>query len=175
MYMNAFQKRIALLIDEYGCLSKKQLCVMVNAALGSALPNLNGYISQMCRYGDYEEIPYSSGNAVIRKGSEPNFDIVRSAEIMICFFPEVLSHHKARSPVAIRFYKNSEQSMKEISVIPVRAGEEKMVSAFAEDKFSGEKSEIVIFLLETKEQMKLIKANGKFAVIEKQGVRFFKK
>lgn len=148
---------------------------MVNAALGSALPNLNGYISQMCRYGDYEEIPYSSGNAVIRKGAEPNFDIVRSAEIMICFFPEVISHHKARSPIAIRFYKNSKQSMKEICIIPVKAGQEKMVSAFAEDKFSDGKSEIVIFLLEAKDQMKLMKANGKFAVIEKQGVRFFKK
>lgn len=65
--------------------------------------------------------------------------------------------------------------MKEICIIPVKTGQEKMVSAFAEDKFSDGKSEIVIFLLEAKDQMKLMKANGKFAVIEKQGVRFFKK
>ena len=175
MYMNAFQKRIALLIEEYGGLTKKQLLAIINGEFGSKLPNLDGYIAQMCRFGDYEEVPFPTGSILVQRGTEPDLDIVRCIEIMLCFFPDIVSHHRARSPIAIRFYKNSEQSMKEISVIPVKYGEEMALSSFVRDKFSNEKSEVVIFLLEAREQMKLIKANGRFAVIEKQGVKFFKK
>lgn len=175
MYMNVFQKRIALLIDEYGGLTKKQLLTIINAEFGSELPNLDRYIGQMCKFDDYEEITFFSGSVLVRKGTEPDYDTVRSLEVMLCFFPDVISHHKARSPVALRFYKNSGQNMKEISVIPVKYGDEMSVSSFVQDKFTEEKSEVVIFLLESREQMKLIKANGKFAVIEKQAVKFFKK
>lgn len=175
MYMNAFQKQIAFLIDEYGGLTKNQLLAIINAEFGSKLPNLDGYIGQMCRFGDYEEVPFFIGSVLVRKGTEPDFDIVRSAEVMLCFFPDVVSHHRARSPIAIRFYKNSEQNMKEISVIPVKYGNEMALSSFVKDKSNDEKSEVVIFLPESRDQMKLIKANGRFAVIEKQGVKFFNK
>ena len=175
MYMNSFQKRIALLIDEYGGLTKKQLLAIVNAEFGSGLPNLDGYIKQMCKFDDYEEVVFFSGSVLVRRGTEPDYDIIRSIEVMLCFFPDVVSHHKARAPVALRFYKNSGQNMKEISVIPVKYGDELSASSFVQDKFAEEKSGVVIFLLESREQMKLIKANGKFAVIEKDAVKFFKK
>lgn len=175
MYMNAFQKQIAFLVDEYGGLTKKQLLAIVNSIFGSQLSNLDGYIAQMCKFGDYEEISYLSENILIRKGIQPDFDIIRCIEVMICFFPEVISHHRARSPIALRFYKNSKQNMKEISIIPVKYGEETTLSSFVKDKFGNEKNEVVIFLLESKEQMNLMKVNGSFAVIEKQGVKFFKK
>ena len=66
---------------------------------------------------------------------------------------------------------------KEICVIPVRQGYEKMKSSFVADKFKNERSEVVIFLLDATEQIKLINAdcNCKFSVVTEKGAVFFKK
>ena len=173
--MNQYQKQIARLIDEYGCLTKRQLLLLVNAELGTHIPNLDGYISQMCRFADYEEIPYANGTILAGKGSEPDFDVMRSAEVMLCFLDKIVLHGRGQKPVTIRLFINQEQHMKAVYIIPVKTGEEQALSAFTADKFRKEKNEIVIFLLENREQMKQMGANGKLAVVEKHRVVFFKK
>ncbi len=175
MYMNQCQKEIARLIDEYGCLTKQQLLPIVNAKLGTHIPNLDGYISQMCRFADYEEIPYSNDTILTEKGCGPDFDMIRSMEVMLCFLNKIILHRRGQSPVSIRLFINQEQQMKGISIIPVKIGEEWVVPAFSEHKYSRENGETVIFLLENREQIKLMHVNGRFAIIEKQGVVFFKK
>lgn len=173
--MNKYQKQIARLVEEYGCLTKRQLLLLVNAELGTHIPNLDGYISQMCRFADYEEIPYTDGIILTGRGREPDFEVIRSAEVILCFLDKIVLHGRGQKPVSVRLFINQEQHMKEISIIPVKSGEEQMLSAFAESKFGKGKSGIVIFLLDNREQMKLMNANGRFAVIEKHGVVFFKK
>lgn len=173
--MNQYQKQIARLIDEYGCLTKRQLLLLVNTELGTHIPNLDGYISQMCRFADYEKIPYSDGIILTQKGYEPDFEVIRSVEVMLCFLGKIVSHGRGQKPVSIRLFINQGQHMKEISIIPANSGEEQMLSAFAESKFGKGKSGILIFLLDNREQMKLMNVNGRFAVIEEHGVVFFKK
>ena len=91
--------------------------------------------------------------------------------------PNVSEHHRGSGYISIRFFVNAGEHDKQISIIPVKAGMEKQVSVYANDKFTIDKCEVIIFLLDEKEQIERITAdcNCKFAVITKKGVELFKK
>lgn len=177
MFMNAYQKYITELIGEYGSLLKSQLLKLVNHKFKCNLPNLNGYINQLCRFDDFEEIVYGQDTVVLHKGDVPNYDIIRSVSVMMSFLQNVLYHNKSSGMISVRFYVSSGDNDKEINIIPIKQGCEKMAQRFADDKFSNAKCEVVIFLLEDKEQKQKIKAicNCKFAVITEKGPIFYKK
>lgn len=173
MYLNTYQKCIERLIDEYGCLSKPQLLCLVNAELKAHLPHLDGFIAQMCRYGDFTVLSEGGYEAVARRNTELDFCILRSLEVMLSFMPNVVAHHKGREPVTVRFFTKTGRGLKDVCIIPVRQGEEKMAAAYAKDKFT-EKEKVAIFLLDCREQMQFIQAKGKFAIVGIQGVSFYK-
>ena len=103
--------------------------------------------------------------------------MIRSFDVVLSFLPQVIWHRKSREPVSIRFFVSTIEHDREISIIPVQQGKERMLTRYADDKFEDQKCEVVIFLLETKEQMKLISStcNYRFALITKGGVVFYKK
>ena len=176
MYLNACQKYIAELLEEYGPLLKRQLLTMAKHKFQTVLPNLDGYIGQMCHYGDFEQYTLSNELVIAPKGAEPDFDVIRSVDVMLQFFPNVIQHRKSRGFITIRFFVSTPEHDKEISVIPVRAGMEQTVSDFAEDKFGCAKCEVVMFLPDSREQMKRLFPNCyyRFAILEKDGVKFFR-
>ena len=177
MFFNAYQKYIAELIDEYGSLLKSQLLRMVNEKFSVRFANLDGYITQMCRFADFAELPQGSDTVVLHRGHDPDYDVIRSVEVMLGFLKNLVRHNKSRSYVSVRFYVAAKDGEKEICVIPVKIGTERQVSAYAADKFAAIENEIVIFLLNDKEQMRSIQAecNCKFALVTDSGVVFFKK
>lgn len=65
---------------------------------------------------------------------------------------------------------------KEMSIIPVKKGMEKNVSRYVEDQFENAKCEVVIFLIECREQMRRLNVacNCKFAIMGRNGIEFFK-
>ena len=174
--MNAYQKYVEELVNEYESLLISQLLKAVNSKFGIELPNINGYVEQMCYYDDYEKEPYGDDYILYVKGGEANYDMIRSFDVMLSFLPQVVWHRKSRKPVSICFLACTLEHDREMSVIPVQQGNERMLTRYASDKFDNEKSEIVIFLLETKVQMKLIKptCNYRYALITSDGVVFFK-
>ena len=176
-FMNAFQQYIAELLDEYGALLSRQLLAAVNHKFAVELPNIDGYAAQMCRYGDYEKTAYGGEFILCRKHCEPDYDIIRAFDVMLSFQPQVVWHRRSREPVAIRFFVSTLKHDKEMLVIPVKPGDEREISAYAVDKFDNNPCEVVIFLLESKEQMKRIhvNCNCRFALITSGGVKFFKK
>ncbi len=177
MYLNAYQKYIAELLCEYETLLCRQLLTAVNAKFDVSLKDLNGYTDQMCSYSEYKKIPYGDDFVLCLKSSEPNFDVIRSFEVVTSFFKSIKWHRKGREPVTIRFMMATKDHDREVFVIPVKQGEEKYICDYVSDKFNESKCEMVIFLLETKEQMKLINAscNFRFALITKLGTVFYKK
>lgn len=177
MFFNAYQKYIAELIDEYGSLLKGQLLRMVNERFHVRLSNLDGYILQMCRFADFAELPQGRDAVILHRRHDPDYDIIRSVEVMLSFLEKLVRHNKSRGYVSVRFCVAAKDGEKEISIVPVKTGAERQVSAYAADKFEAEKSEIVIFLLDNKEQMRLINTdcNCKFALVTESGVVFFKK
>jgi len=177
MFFNAYQKYIAELIDEYGSLLKSQLLRMVNQKFHVRLANLDAYIAQMCRFSDFAELPQGGDTVVLHRGHDPDYDAIRSVEVMLGFLKNLVRHNKSRGYVAVRFYVAAKDGEKELCVIPVKTGTERQVNAYAADKFEAARSEIVIFLLDSKEQMRLIQAecNYKFALVTDGGVVFFKK
>lgn len=177
MFFNAYQKYIAGLIDEYGSLLKSQLLRMVNQKFNTGLANLDGYIAQMCRFADFAELPQGGDTVVLHRGHDPDYDAIRSVEVMLGFLKNLVRHNKSRGYVSVRFYVTAKDGEKEICVIPVKTGTERQVTAYAADKFEAARSEIVIFLLDDKGQMRLIQAecNYKFALVTDGGVVFFKK
>ena len=120
--------------------------------------------------------PYGDDYILYVKGGEANYDMIRSFDVMLSFLPQVVWHRKSRKPVSICFLASTLEHDREMSVIPVQQGNERMLTRYASDKFDNEKSEIVIFLLETKVQMKLIKptCNYRYALITSDGVVFSK-
>ena len=173
MYMNAYQKYIADLLDEYGSLLESQLTAMVNAKFKTNFKSLGRYIEQMCVFGDYERY----GTAVCPKGTEVDFDIIRSVEVMLKFMDSIIAHNRSKGYITIRFFVNANEHNKEICIIPVRQGSEQIICKYVSDKFSAEKNEVVIFLLDEKEQMKFINVNCncRYAVVTDKGAVFFRK
>lgn len=177
MYLNAYQQYIDTLIEEYGSLLCRQLLVAVNHEFKTSIPSVFGYVSQMCRYGDYEIVTYGTDHILFRKGEEPDYDMIRAFDVMLSFYPQVIWHRKSRAPIALRFMISTLKHDKEIFVIPVQQGTERTVSEYVNDKFDNEKCEVVIFLLEVQEQMQRVRVscNFRFALITKDGVVFYKK
>ena len=177
MFMNSYQQYISELLDEYGALLSRQLLAAVNHKFAVELPNIDGYAAQMCRYGDYEKIAYGADFILCRKSCEPDYDIIRAFDVMLSFQPQVVGHRRSREPVAMRFFVSTLKHDKEMLVIPVKQGGERDISAYAADKFDDDPCVVVIFLLESKEQMKHIHAdcNCRYAIITGSGVTFFKK
>ncbi len=176
MYMNACQKYIYDLILEYGSLLKRQLLTMINFKFNTRLSNINGYIAQMCIYSDITVLNDNNDEIVLRKETEPDYDMIRSFDIMLAFMPKIEYPRKSRSFVSITFYINSGTSIKKVAVIPVKESMEKVIASFAEDKFGDEKKDVVIFLLDSRKQLRLVRSecNHKFAIIDKKGVSFLK-
>ena len=177
MFMNAYQQYIAELLDEYGALLSRQLLAAVNHKFAVELPNIDGYAAQMCRYGDYEKIAYGGDFILCRKSCEPDYEIIRAFDVMLSFQPQVVWHRRSREPVAMRFFVSTLKHDKEMLVIPVKQGGEREISAYAADKFDNDPCVVVIFLLESKEQMKHIRTdcNCRYAIITGSSVAFFKK
>ena len=177
MYLNAYQKYIDELIDEYGALLERQLLAMVNAKFKTTLKNIASYTQQMCTFSDFKKEQCGNDNIFMRSGIEPDFDIIRSFEVMLKFLPNIISHNKSKGNISIRFFVNVNDNNKEICIIPVKQGYEKMIVSYVADKFKNERNEVVIFLLDAKEQIKLINAdcNCKFSVVTENGAVFFKK
>ena len=177
MFFNAYQKYIAELIDEYGSLLKSQLLRLVNQKFNAGLANLDGYIMQMCCFADFAELPQGGDTVVLHRGHDPDYDAIRSVEVMLGFLKNLVRHNKSRGYVSVRFYVTAKDGEKEICVVPVKTGAEQQVSAYAADKFDAVKSEIVIFLLDNKDQMRLINTdcNCRFALVTDNGAVFFKK
>ncbi len=176
MYLNLYQQYIAELISEYGSLSKNQLLAMINCKSQWPKSNIDGYIEQMCRFGDYAEMPMRDKSIVYRKGGVIDYDIIRSFDVMVAFLPAVVHHHKSKDNISIIFTISTEQHEKDIFVIPVKLGDERRISIYVNDKFENHKSEVVIFLLEEEKQMQNICAdcNHRYAIITKDGVKFMK-
>lgn len=175
MYMNACQKYIAELLDEYGPLLVRQLLAMVNFKFSTKLTTLDGYISQMCRFSDFIKISESKNIILAHKGDELDYDLIRAFDVMIRFLPNVLWHRRARTPEILRFLTSTAEREKEICVVSVRSGDEKRIGSYAGDKYSDE-SELIILLLDDKEQMKKlnVQCNRRFAVFENGEVVFYK-
>lgn len=177
MYLNAYQKYMDELIDEYGALLERQLLAMVNAKFKTTLKNISSYTQQMCTFSDFKKTSYGNEYIFMHKAAEADYDIIRSFEVMLKFLPNIISHNKSRGNISIRFFVNVNDNNKEICIIPVKQGDEQMISSYVADKFKNERSEVVIFMLDTKEQIKLINAdcNCKFSVVTENGAVFFKK
>lgn len=177
MYLNAYQKYMEELLDEYDSLLLSQLLKAVNNKFGAKLQGIDDYAKQMCRYGDYKMTAYGTQYILLRKGGEPDYDIIRSFDVMLSFLPQIVWHRRGRDPISMRFFVSTLEHDREISVIPVQQGKERMITEYASDKFDDEKCEVVIFLLEIKEQMQRIKpnCNYRYALITKNGVAFYKK
>ena len=177
MYMNNCQKYIAELIGEYGPLLQRQLLALVKHKFKAEIETIDGYVYQMCKFSDYEKTGEGDEAIVVIKGSIPDYDIIRSFDVMLAFLPQVIWHRKSKSFISLCFFINTPDHDKEIYVIPVQQGAEKTVSDYASDKFEYAKCEVVMFLLETMEQMKLINPDCyyKFALLGTEGVKFFKK
>lgn len=124
MYMNAYQKYIEELLEEYGPLLQRQLLTMVNHKFRIELPNLDGYAEQMCYYGDYEKYAISNDFVISPKGAETDYDMIRSIDVMLKFLPQVIWHRKSRDFISVRFFVSTLEHDKEISVIPVKQGME---------------------------------------------------
>ena len=60
MYLNAYQKYIDELIDEYGALLERQLLAMVNAKFKTTLKNISSYTQQMCTFSDFKKLNIAS-------------------------------------------------------------------------------------------------------------------
>lgn len=181
MYLNPYQKYIMELLIEYGSLMQRQLLKLVNAKFKVLLPNIDRYIEQLCKFGDCEkngdgDDAIISIRSVDENKAEPNYDIIRSVDVLIAFLPKVIWHRKSRSFVAVRFFISTYKHDKAVSVIPVKEGFEKEIESFTEDNFTYASSEIVIFLLEDSKQMKKINPGcyHRFAIIGKEGVTFYK-
>ena len=94
---------------------------------------------------------------------------------MNTFLPNVRIHRRSKAHVSIRFCAGMGEHEKDISIIPVKPGEEQTVSLFVNDKVGEGKCEIVIFLLEDKKQIKAldVDCNAKYALINKKGVSLY--
>lgn len=177
MYLNAFQKIIKELLDEYDSLLIRQLIVYGNDRLKTRIKNIDNYVRQMCLHGDYEKVEVGHEVALCKKGSEPDYDIIRSFDVMLSFVKDVISHRKSKNPTSIHFFVRTKTHDKEMIVLPIKNGDEKFVISYANNEFSDEKCEVVLFLLDDRTQMKIINSscNYRLVLITKNGVEFFKK
>ncbi len=174
MYRNHFQEYIASLLEEYGALQKRQIQQMVNYEFNTHLPNIDGYVAQMCRYDEFDII---SDDIVASKGVEVDYDIIRSFDVLLAFMPKVHHHRRSRDSVSIAFFIQTDTMDKEVYVVPVRDGAEHVICSYADDKFRSKISEVVIFLLDDKNQIKKMHAgcNHKLAIFDKNGVKFLER
>lgn len=175
MYLNVFQQYIQDLLYEYGPLLKRQLLPIVNLHFGSKLHNLDGYAEQMCKFGDFYKGVISNDEYLGLKGEEPNFDMIRSFDVMLAFMPNIKWYRRSKGYVSLRFLAGTQKNEKEICVIPVKYGAEKAVADYVNDTAETAKCEITVFLLEDKSQMQKIHTSGfcKFAVIGRNGAEFY--
>ena len=141
MYLNAYQKYIDELIDEYGALLERQLAVMVNAKFKTNFKSISAYTQQMCTFSDFKKEPYGKEYIFMNNSAEADYDIIRSFEVMLKFVPNIISHNKSKGNISIRFFVNVNDNNKEICIIPVKQGYERMICSYVADKFK--KSNIV--------------------------------
>ena len=175
MYLNELQRYMKELVDEYGPLLKRQLLLMLNSKFRYQLKNVDGFSAQMCQFGDYATGWIGEEEYLGHKGAEPNIDLIRSIDVMNTFLPNVRMHRRSKTPVSIRFCVGMGEHEKDISIIPVKPGEEQTVSMYVRDKVGDGKCEIVIFLLEDKKQIKAldVDCNANYALINKKGVSLY--
>lgn len=174
--MNIFQRYIKELLDEFGPLLQHQLEELVRHKTGIPLPNLDGYISQMCQFDDYVKTELYGEFLVSLVGAEPDFDIIRSIKVMLCFIDNLVDYCKGSEHSALMFIAVTDGAEKDLCVIPVKKGMEHIVSAQVDNAYKNPGT-IIIFLLDDKEQMKHINTERpcKFAIIAGQDVTFYTK
>lgn len=175
MYYNKIQEYMIELINEYGPLLKRQLLIMANSKFSVRMKNIDGYSSQLCQYGSFENGWIGDEEYLGYRGIEPNYDMIRSVDVMNKFLPDIKAHRKSRQPVTIRFVAGVGKHEKDISIIPVKSGEEPVIQSYVKDKYVNAKSEIVIFLIEEKNQIDIldVNCNARFALIDKSGVALY--
>lgn len=177
MYLNPYQKYISELLGEYGPLLSRQLLEIVNWRFKKRLCYISGYINQMCMFGNYETEEVSGDILLAPTGMRADFDLIRAFDVMLEFKNSLVHHRRSREPAKICFIITTMKHDKEITVIPVHQGKERELSHYVDDKFSGEKCEVAMFLLDKKEQIKALSPkNGcKIAVYDKDGIDFYTK
>lgn len=177
MYLNAYQRYMISLVKEYGPLKQRQIEYMANLHFERKLPNLDGYIRQLCQFGDFQRQRYEGEMYVGYKGDTPDPIISDAFEVMMQFGSNVVAHHRGKDLAAICFLVRAKEQTKEVCVLPVVPGDEYAVTAFAEDSSFYGNGRLVIFLIARKEQMRSVrtKENHKFALVGGGTVIFFEK
>lgn len=175
MYENVYQEQMKALLEEYGPLLKRQFLELFNKTNSYQLKNVDGYCRQMCQFGPFRTGWIGEEEYIGFRGAIPNVDMIRSFDVLLTFFPNVVSYRKARHPVTIRFCASAGEHEKDISIIPVKLGEEQSAALYADDRINKQKCEIAIFLIEEKSQIELldVRCNAKYALIDKNGVSFY--
>ena len=87
----------------------------------------------MCSFADYEEYEAANNVVVAKKGTEPDYDIIRSFDVMLEFAGDITEFRRGDYPVSICFYAETKSHTKEISIIPVREGMENGLCEFITD------------------------------------------
>ncbi len=174
MYLNLYQRCIKVLLDEFGPLYQRQLEALVRRKVNGYFKNLDGYIDQMCRYGDYEKLELVGEALISPAKAAPDGDMLRCMDVMLSFVDSVTAFCVGAPPVKLKFFVRDDETEKEICVIPVHIGGEQPIAAYVDGPDSGE---TLILLLAVKGQIRSIKTRRpcKFAVIEGQSVIFYTK
>ena len=175
MYKNRYQEQMIALLEEYGPLLKRQFLELFNKTNSYQLKNVDGFCNQMCQFGPFGTGWIGEEEYIGFRGALPNVDIIRSFDVLLAFMPDVVSHRRGRHPVTIRICAGMGEHEKDISIVPVKPGEEQSASLYADERIGKGKCEIVIFLIEDKNQIELldVKCNAKYALVDKNGVSLY--
>lgn len=183
MYLNLYQKYMLELLDEYDGLLKRQLEFLTKYYRESHLRNVDGYVAQMAMFGVVKITEYNGEEAVVLPGHLLEADIIAAIDVTRHFIEHITSFRRARFPLAMQFYiKTNGDDMQEVNIYPVHKGEEALALSFVEnyaietnDIAKSKKAPAWIFLIDEKEQIKLLKPDAEysFAVVEKGKTVFY--
>lgn len=175
MYINRYQKYMLELLDEYGCLKKSQLAFTVINNVENRLKHVDGYLSQLHRFDRVHMAPCGEDYYVSLPGIEPDYHVIQAFDVLMEFNEQLVSHERGKSPVAIRLYlQTGLEKVRDVYVIPVDYGNEKILEEFAQENFS-EGNGFVIFLVFSKQQMNEIspECDYSFAIKNGEEIIFF--
>lgn len=173
MYMNIYQRCMKMLLSEFGPLYQRQLETLVRRKVNGRFQNLDGYIGQMCQFGDYEKIRLGDEILVSPTKTPPDNDMLRSIDVVLGFMDGLLDVYLGNEPVKLRFFVKTGEREKELCVIPVHPGKERIISGYV----CQTGGETVILLLDDKEQIGYINTLRpcKFVTVIGRNVTFYTK
>ena len=174
MYLNLYQRCVKALLDEFGPMYQRQLEALVRRKVNDYFRDLDGYIEQMCQFGDYERLELSDEILISPANTAPDGDMLRCIEVMLGFADELVAFFAGTAPVKLRFFVRTAEREKEICVVPVHRECEKSAAAFVDGTEGGE---TVILLPDAKEQIPIIKTAHpcKFVIVNGRDVTFYTK